>query len=75
MKNVRGGRIVYWVNIKVNPERRLVMDKQQYQETLRDPVAFHKYTLDDPYPLSPNQSAKECSLIKEMQIEEGTTRD
>jgi len=31
------------------------MDKKQYQETLRDPVAFHRYILSDPYPLSLNQ--------------------
>jgi hypothetical protein len=26
------------------------MDKKQYQETLRDPVAFHRYILSDPVP-------------------------
>jgi len=45
-----------------------VLNKERYEATLRDPVAFHKWILNDPYPLSDNQKKIMTAIGSYMEV-------
>lgn len=45
-----------------------VLNKERYEATLRDPVAFHKYILNDPYPLNENQKKIMAAIGSHMEV-------
>jgi hypothetical protein len=44
------------------------LTKEQYEATLKDPVAFHKCILNDPYPLSDNQKKIMSAIGSYMEV-------